>query len=153
MGLSIDDLVLVSVDDHLVEPPDMFERHVPAKYRDRAPRIEERNGAQVWVFEGKVTPNIGLAATVGRPREELGLEPNRFEQMRRGCYDVHARVQDMNANGTLASLCFPTIPGIHGGLFSTVADREVGLVVLQAYNDWHMDEWVGAHPTRFLPMA
>ena len=60
MTNSVDDLVLVSVDDHLVEPPDMFERHVPAKYRDRAPRIEERNGAQVWVFEGKVTPNIGL---------------------------------------------------------------------------------------------
>ena len=74
MDLSVNDLVLVSVDDHLVEPPDMFERHVPAKYRDRAPRIEERDGAQVWVFEGKVTPNIGIAATVGRPREELGLD-------------------------------------------------------------------------------
>jgi predicted TIM-barrel fold metal-dependent hydrolase len=153
MALSIDDMVLVSVDDHMVEPPDMFERHVPAKYRDRAPRIEERNGNQIWVFEGKVVPNIGIAATVGRPREELGLEPNRFEQMRRGCYDVEARVQDMNANGTLASLCFPSFPGIHGGLFSTVEDRACGLAMVQAYNDWHMEEWYGAHPTRFIPLA
>jgi predicted TIM-barrel fold metal-dependent hydrolase len=153
MDLSMDDWVLVSVDDHMVEPQDTFERHVPAKYRDRAPRIEERNGAQVWVFEGKVSPNIGLSATVGRPREELGLEPNRFEQMRRGCYDVDARVQDMNANGTFASLCFPTIPGIHGSMFSTVPDRECGLAVLRAYNDWHIEEWCGAHPTRFIPLA
>ncbi|MEJ2205780.1 MAG: amidohydrolase family protein [Gemmatimonadota bacterium] len=153
MSLAVDDLVLVSVDDHMVEPPDMFERHVPAKYRDRAPRIEERKGAQVWVFEGKVTPNIGLAATVGRPREELGLEPNRFEQMRRGCYDVNARVEDMNANGTFASLCFPTVPGIHGKLFSDVEDRELGLAVLRAYNDWHIHEWAGTHPTRFIPLA
>jgi predicted TIM-barrel fold metal-dependent hydrolase len=153
MDFSVDDLVLVSVDDHIVEPPDMFERHVPAKYRDRAPRIEERDGAQMWVFEGKVLPNIGLAATVGRPREELGLEPNRFEQMREGCYKVDARVQDMNANGTFASLCFPTFPAIHAGVFSTIEDREIGRVMLQAYNDWHMDEWVGAHPTRFIPLA
>ena len=64
MALSFDDLVLVSVDDHMVEPPDLFERHVPAKYRDRAPRVEERKGAQVWVFEGKVSPNIGLAGDI-----------------------------------------------------------------------------------------
>jgi predicted TIM-barrel fold metal-dependent hydrolase len=153
MTLAIDDMVLVSVDDHMVEPPDLFERRVPASYRARAPRVEERNGRQVWVFEGRVLPNLGLAATVGRPREELGLEPNRFEQMRRGCYDVYARVQDMNANGTLASLCFPTVPGIHGGLFSTVEDRACGLAMLQAYNDWHMEEWYGPHPTRFIPLA
>ena len=153
MSVSVDDLVLVSVDDHLVEPPNLFDRHVPAKYRDRAPRIEERKGAQVWVFEGKVIPTIGLAATVGRPREELGLEPTRFEQMREGCYKVDARVRDMNANGTFASLCFPTFPGIHGGLFSTVEDHTIGLVMLQAYNDWHIDEWVAAHPTRFIPLT
>ena len=153
MPLSFDDLVLVSVDDHMVEPPDMFEGHVAAKYRDRAPRIEERNGAQVWVFEGKVSPNIGLAATVGRPREELGLEPNRFEQMRRGCYDVDARVADMDANGTFASLCFPTMPGIHGAMFSGTEDRDCGLAMIRAYNDWHVEDWCGAHPSRFIPLA
>ena len=153
MAIAMDDLVLVSVDDHMVEPPDMFERHVPAKWRDRAPRIEERNGAQLWVFEGRALPNIGIAATVGRPREELGLEPNRFEQMREGCYDVDARVRDMNANGTFASLCFPTVPGIHGNLFTNVEDRECGLVMLRAYNDWHFEDWYGAHPTRFIPLA
>jgi predicted TIM-barrel fold metal-dependent hydrolase len=149
----MDDMVLVSVDDHMVEPPDLFDDHLPAAYRDHAPRIEDRDGKQVWVYADKVSPNIGLAATVGRPREELGLEPNRFEQMREGCYNVDERVRDMNANGTFASLCFPTFPGVHGAMFSLVGDRNVGHVVLQAYNDWHMDEWCGSHPDRFIPLG
>jgi hypothetical protein len=73
--------------------------------------------------------------------------------MREGCYDVDARVRDMNANGTFASLCFPTVPGIHGNLFTSVEDRECGLAMLRAYNDWHFEDWCGAHPTRFIPLA
>ena len=66
--MKTDDLILVSVDDHLVEPPDMFEQHVPEKYRDRAPRIERnKRGDDVWVFEGSKIPNIGLNAVAGRP--------------------------------------------------------------------------------------
>lgn len=153
MTVPMNDMILVSVDDHMVEPPDMYDRHIPAKYRDRAPRIVERGGTQVWEFEGKISPNIGLAATVGRKREELGLEPNRFDQMRSGCYDVHDRIMDMNANGTFASLCFPTAPGIPGTQFSEIEDRQLGLAVLRAYNDWHMADWVGPYPTRFIPLA
>lgn len=33
-----DDMILISVDDHIIEPPDMFKNHLPAKYRDEAPR-------------------------------------------------------------------------------------------------------------------
>src|SRR5262249_41018429 len=47
------DLILVSIDDLLVEPPNVFERHVPAKYRDRAPRIEKLKGAQVLSARGQ----------------------------------------------------------------------------------------------------
>lgn len=153
MSVAMNDMILVSVDDHMVEPPDMYDRHIPARYKDRAPRIVEKNGAQVWVFEDKLTPNIGLAATVGRERHELGLEPNRFEQMRSGCYNVHDRIMDMNANGTFASLCFPTAPGIHGAQFSQVEDKDLGLAVLRAYNDWHMEDWCGPYPERFIPLG
>ena len=43
--MEIDDLVLVSVDDHIVEPPTMtafFEDRVPAKYKSRVPRVIRR---------------------------------------------------------------------------------------------------------------
>ena len=35
-----EDMILISVDDHIAEPADMFDQHVPARYRDRAPRVE-----------------------------------------------------------------------------------------------------------------
>ena len=38
--MNLDDLILVSVDDHVVEPPDVFENHLPAKYQDFAPQAE-----------------------------------------------------------------------------------------------------------------
>jgi hypothetical protein len=68
-----DDLILISVDDHLVEPPTMFDAHIPEKYRDRAPFVRRtRDGSDVWMFEGAKIPNIGLNAVAGRPKEEYG---------------------------------------------------------------------------------
>ncbi len=148
------DMILVSVDDHLVEPPDLFQRHLPAAYRDRAPRVVRKDdGSDVWVFGKAEIPNIGLNAVAGRPKEEYGVEPTAFEEMRRGCWDVDERVKDMNAGGVLASMCFPSFPGFSGRLFAANADKDLALAVLRAYNDWHVDEWCGAHPGRFIPMG
>ncbi len=152
--MNVDDMILVSVDDHVVEPPGMFENHVPAAYRDRAPRVVRKDdGTDVWIFEGTPVPNIGLNAVVGRPPEEYGMEPTSFEQIRPGCYDVDARIGDMNANGVLASMCFPSFPSFSGSLFARQADKKLAEVMLQAYNDWHIDEWCGSHPGRFIPLS
>jgi predicted TIM-barrel fold metal-dependent hydrolase len=149
-----EDLILVSVDDHVVEPPDMFENHLAPEWKERAPRVvHKEDGSDVWVFEGAQLPNIGLNAVVGRPPEEYGMEPTAYEQMRPGCYDVHERIRDMNANGVLASLCFPSYPGFCGNLFARQEDKELARVMLQAYNDWHIDEWCGAYPGRFIPLS
>jgi len=148
------DLILVSVDDHLVEPPQMFEGRLPARYADAAPKVERRpDGSDVWVFNGSVIPNIGLNAVAGRPKEEYGIEPTAFDEMRPGCYDVHERIKDMNAGGVLGSMCFPSFPGFSGRLFAACEDKELALAVLRAYNDWHIDEWCGSYPGRFIPMA
>ncbi len=148
------DLILVSVDDHLVEPPDMFEGRLAGRYADAAPRVERRSdGSDVWVFNGSVIPNVGLNAVAGRPKEEYGIEPTAFDEMRPGCYDVHERIKDMNAGGLLSSMCFPSFPGFSGRLFAACEDKDLALAVLQAYNDWHIDEWCGSYPGRFIPMA
>lgn len=150
-----EDLVLVSVDDHVVEPPSMFDAHLPAKWKDRAPRVVHKaaDDSDVWVFEGMEVPNIGLNAVAGRPPEEYGLDPTSFDEMRPGCYDIHERVRDMNANGVLGSMCFPSFPQFCGQLFLRLQDKDLGLAVLQAYNDWHIDEWCGTYPGRFIPLS
>jgi len=151
--MRLDDMILVSVDDHVVEPPDMFEQHLTPEWRARAPRVEKRGTADVWVFEGMPIPNIGLNAVIGRRPEEYGVEPTAYEQMRPGCYDVHERIRDMNANGMLASMCFPSFPSFCGALFARQADKSLARVMVQAYNDWHVDEWCAAYPGRFIPLG
>ena len=116
--MELDDLILVSVDDHVVEPPDLFERHLPEKWRDVAPRVVQRDdGTDVWLYQGMELPNIGLNAVAGRPPDEYGLEPTSFAEMRDGCYDIHERVRDMNANGVLGSMCFDDWCGSYPGRF------------------------------------
>jgi predicted TIM-barrel fold metal-dependent hydrolase len=73
--------------------------------------------------------------------------------MRRGCYDVDERIRDMNVNGVLASMCFGSFPSFCGKLWATAKDRKIARVMLQAYNDWHIDEWCAAYPGRFIPLA
>jgi len=153
-SVAANDLIIVSVDDHLVEPPNMFEGRLPAKFADRAPRvIENESGNEMWLFEGVEIPNFGLNAVAGRPQEEFGIEPTRFSEIRNGCFDVDARIADMNAGGVLASMCFPSFPQFCGQIFANTEDKALALAVLQAYNDWHIEEWAGAHPGRFIPLS
>jgi predicted TIM-barrel fold metal-dependent hydrolase len=151
--MRVEDMVLVSVDDHLIEPPDLFTKHLPARYLDAAPHIVHENGTDTWVFGDAKAPSIGLNAVASWPKHEWGFDPVGFAEMRPGCYDVHERVRDMNANGVLASMCFASMARFSGQLFLEHSDRDLGLVMLQAYNDWHIDEWCGAYPGRLLPLA
>ena len=117
---------IVSVDDHLIEPPDLFEGRMPSALADRAPQIVTGDdGRQVWTYEGNIYPNIGLNAVVGRPRDEWSMAPADFDEMRRGCWDIHARIADMDLAGIGASVCFPSlIAGFCGSVFSQSKDPE-----------------------------
>ncbi len=149
-----DDMILISVDDHIVEPPALFERHIPAKWAARAPRLVYRpeTGMQTWTWEGGNAATPFICAVVTLPNEEWGYDPTTIAEMRPGCYDHAARVRDMDANGVLASMCFPSFAGMGGSFFASCPDRDLAYACLQAYNDWHIDEWCGSHPGRFIPL-
>jgi predicted TIM-barrel fold metal-dependent hydrolase len=152
--MQLDDMILVSVDDHIVEPPDLFEEHLPSKYKDVAPHVEHMpDGTDVWRFLDIHIPNVGLNAVAGRPPEEYGLDPTSFEELRPGTYNPQQRVLDMSANGLLGSLNFPSLPGFAGRLFAALDDKDAALALCRAYNDWHIEEWCGAAPDRFIPLA
>ncbi len=149
-----EDMIMISVDDHVVEPPNLFDAHLPQKYRDRAPKVVTLdNGTDVWRFGDATIPNIGLNAVAGRPKEEYGIEPTSFSEIRPGTYDIHERIKDMSAGGILASMNFPSFPGFSGRQFAAAKDKDLALAVLRAYNDWHIDEWAGTYPGRIIPMA
>ena len=147
-----DDLILISVDDHIAEPADMFAAHVPARYADRAPRVvADDRGFQQWWFGDRKGRNLGLNAVAGKPPEMYNVNPQTYDEMRPGCFNVHERVRDMSAGGQLAGLNFPNWPGFSGQVLWEGPDRELNEIMIRAYNDWHVDEWCGAYPERFIP--
>lgn len=152
--MDVEDLILISVDDHVIEPPNMFDAHISERYRDQAPRVvKQPDGGDLWKFEDAYAPNVGLNAVAGCPPDEYGLDPTEFEQMRPGCWNADERVRDMSAGGVLAGINFPTFPQFCGQLFLRAKDKDLALACVQAYNDWHIQEWAGSHPERFIPIS
>ena len=150
--MQANDLILISVDDHIAEPADMFDAHVPAKYRDLAPRVvTDDHGIEQWWYGSVKGRNLGLNAVAGKPPEMFNVDASRYDQMRPGCYNVHERVRDMSAGGQLAGLNFPNFTGFSGQVLNQGPDRAINGIMIKAYNDWHVDEWCAAYPGRFIP--
>ncbi len=150
--MKLNDMVLFSVDDHLVDPPSVFD-DVPRSLKDIAPKVVKKNGTDAWVYEDRVMPNFALNAVVGRPLEEYGFEPTGYHQMRRATYDPKVRLDDMNVDGVLASICFPTAVGPAGAMFLTAKDKVAAEQLVSTYNDWYIDGWCAAAPERFVPLS
>lgn len=153
--MKMNDMVIISTDDHICEPPDLFKKHLKGADLASAPQFRTTaQGTDYWEYQGMTLPSVGLNAVVGRPLEEYGMEPNSISQLRKGCYDAKARIDDMNANGIAASLNFGTFVGFDGSrAFHKAPDKAELLVHLRAYNDFHIDEWCGAGPGRLIPCA
>jgi predicted TIM-barrel fold metal-dependent hydrolase len=163
---------IVSVDDHVVEPPHVWETWLPSQYRDRGPRVvrdtyrvEWVDGNQVfrrggdgpetdwWIYEDLEWSHQMLNACAGYDESEWWMGPIAFDQMREGCYDPKARLADMDLNHVRASLCFPTFPRFCGQMFAERHDKELALACVQAYNNWMVEEWAGDSGGRLVPLC
>ena len=150
-------LPFVSVDDHVIEPRDLWLNRLPSKYLDVAPRLLDTDGVEMWHFDGKTFPLNGftLAKDVD-PSMHLDaytIEAQAHKRMRPGCYSVPERLADMDTDGVLASLCFSSWIRFTGQVLSNAKDKELGLLCIQAYNDWMIEEWCGAAPSRLIPLC
>jgi predicted TIM-barrel fold metal-dependent hydrolase len=165
---------IISVDDHIVEPRDLWERYLPERFRDRGPRVRKLKGrfgpgrsmgdwveddegqwSDVWVYEDLKAAILPGFAMSGHNQDDISqaYKPMDYDEMRPGAYDQAARLVDMDANHTEASLCFPTFPRFCGQTFLERGDREMGLACVQAFNDWMIDEWcAGAGRGRLIPL-
>jgi predicted TIM-barrel fold metal-dependent hydrolase len=166
---------IISVDDHVVEPPHVWRTWLPARFRDRGPRIERRGvagmrhvggghyeqvfaddapeRADCWVYEDLVYVHKRHVAAVGYPRDEMTMTPMTYDEMRPGCYDPAARIADNELNHVEVSLCFPTFPRFCGQTFAEAKDRDLALACVRAYNDWMVEEWCGDSGGRLVPLV
>lgn len=153
--MKMDDMVIISVDDHISEPPDMFKRHLKGDALAAAPTFHtSENGADFWTYQGMKMTSVALNAVVGRPLDEYGMEPQSLAQIRKGVYEPKARLDDMNVNGIAASLNFGSIGGFDGSrCFHKAPDKKAAVTHLRAYNDWHIQEWCAYDRGRFIPCA
>ncbi len=144
---------IISVDDHSLEPGDLFQSRLPAKFTDRAPHLGPgEEGAPWWVIEDVQVPIGMLNGAAGRPMTEWAPSAARFDEMREGVWDSKARLHDMDITGVWASLCFGSVIwGFAGTRFSRMSDPELGQACLRAYNDWMLEEWCGADRNRYIP--
>jgi predicted TIM-barrel fold metal-dependent hydrolase len=156
----------ISVDDHLVEPPMLWQDRLPRSMRDRGPRIVETTtdvaddigvvypaGSEAWAFDGTVIPQSAGLAVAGTAVEERSVKALRYSEMRPGCYDPAARLRDMDDDGVYAQLCFPTFARFAGTRFLVNPDRELAAACVRAYNDFAVDEWCAADRKRQIPVA
>ena len=166
----------ISVDDHVVEPAHLFQRWLPKQYADdpRSPRVERRGigkmeykggttyeiewddtqpKSDTWFYEDLVAPHKRHVASVGFPRDEMTLSPITYDEMRPGCYDPKARLEDMDVDHVEASLCFPTFPRFCGQTFSEAKDKDLAWACVRAYNDWMVEEWCGDSGGRLIPLC
>jgi predicted TIM-barrel fold metal-dependent hydrolase len=164
---------IVSVDDHVVEPAHVWEQWLPAKHRDKGPHVERRGigtmrhvgggtyeqtfdpdgpQADCWVYEDLVYIHKRHVAAVGFDRDDMTMSPMTYDEMRPGCYEPKARVDDMELNWVEASLSFPSFPRFCGQTFLEAKDRELAEACVYAYNDWMVDEWCGDSGGRLIPL-
>ena len=146
---------IISVDDHLVEPPDMFEGRLPARFADRAPRVErDDHGIDYWIFEDVRVPLLGADSIKGWEPMKGYLGPVNFDEIHPAVWNIHERVKAMDVNGVLASLNFPSAPfSFAGTRFLNMKDPELGLASMRAFNDWTIESWAGPYPDRIIPMS
>ncbi|MDQ1704474.1 MAG: hypothetical protein QOF18_840, partial [Frankiaceae bacterium] len=110
---------IISVDDHIVEPPNLWQDRLPAAMRDRGPKVhfapkgdvtfvggkltvsmgEPGSGPDVawWLYEDLKRPLMRLDASVGYERDEVDLRLVSYDEMRKGAWSVKERLEDMDA--------------------------------------------------------
>ena len=166
---------MISVDDHVMEPKELWQEQLPASLRERGPRTVrekvklsfkgghygfERNAedgqwCDVWLFDDLVTPTGLLHAPAGVPRDEQRNIPAVYEDFRDGTWDQTARLADMDLNHVDAAINYPNIfPRFAGQGFLERSDKELALACLRIYNDWMIDDWcAGAGKGRLIPLT
>jgi predicted TIM-barrel fold metal-dependent hydrolase len=109
--------------------------------------------ADWWLYEDKRVPQTRLSAAAGFDRDEVKVVGITYDEMRDGCYDPVARLEDMDVNHVEASLCFPSFPRFCGQTFMEASDHDLALLCVKAYNDWMVDEWCGDSNGRLIPLC
>jgi predicted TIM-barrel fold metal-dependent hydrolase len=152
---------IISVDDHVIEPPHLWQDRLPARFCDRGPRVKRTVGRMayedgglrftegegpgsgamdLWLYDDLMWPIPRGMAQVDH-LDEPSARSITYDEMALGSFDQTARIAAMDANHTEASLCFPSFARFCGQTFLEREDKDLAKLCVEAYNDWMIDEW------------
>lgn len=147
---------VISADNHILEPPNLFIDRVPARYRDQAPRlVRGKDGGDGWSLDGSIPEStIGLPHGLGsvNPGARIRIAPRglRWEELVPGNYDGAAHIKDMASDGIDAAVVYPQM--VYRA-YTGCADRDLGLECLKAFNDWLLEDFCSVDPRRLIGMC
>ena len=142
---------VISSDSHIFEPPDLWEKWIEPKYRDRAPQVVREEKTDQWYADGDWsfgTFNLTLAGLRFEHPDQLRVE-GRYEEVRLGGLNPDAHVEDMDLDGVAGGVLYPS-QGLH--LFQ-LPDGELLSAIFRAYNNWMADFWSKPYPNRLKGIA
>jgi predicted TIM-barrel fold metal-dependent hydrolase len=144
---------VISADNHLIDPKDLYVERLPKEYRDRAPRvIQGPNGGDGWSFDGKPPSHtFGLEAVAGQKSSTGTYKPSgmSWNEILPGNYDGAAHLKDMDLDGVDAVVLYPGL----GASSFTLPDRDFAHAIMQTYNDWLLDDFCAADRRRMIGLA
>ena len=134
-------LKIIDTDTHYVEPPDFWLRNAPAKFKNRVPRLEERDGKQTWVIEeGQDFGRAGGSLVINDKGQKAHGAGNRshienFGAPNPAAWDVKKRVAFMDYTGIHAQVAFPQATGFSSvGMIEKVKDVELRTEMIRLFN-------------------
>ncbi|MGH7769632.1 MAG: amidohydrolase family protein [Candidatus Binatia bacterium] len=143
----------ISADEHVEEHPEVWTRRLSrSKWGDRIPHVERKSdGSERWVVDGRELPRRGVAEA-GAALADRTRVAERWQDVPAMVYDPRERLKAMDADGVDYAVLYPSVAGVAGETFGRIADPELELACVQAYNDWLIEEWAGASE-RFIPQC
>ena len=145
---------IVDGDAHTRYGKDFYQKWLPKKYHDRAPKlVKDRAGGDAWQYSPEMAPYTISPTTRGSfPHydDRAGVGKT-YEEVRPGCWDGKERLKDMDEDGIDAQILFGD--NSTNSYFMTVEDKDFQLAGIQAYNNYLFEDFCAADPNRLIGMA
>jgi predicted TIM-barrel fold metal-dependent hydrolase len=153
----------ISADGHVNEPPSLWADRLPARFKERGPRVIETPNTKghAWIMEGQSRPSVmGFSSMYSRSSKrfdraslvdsfkQIKDRGVRYEDVFPGSYDPAARVGEIIEDETDAEVIFNGVSTVWNGI-KLCPDPELSLACVQVYNDW-ISEFQAFAPERFV---
>jgi uncharacterized protein len=143
---------VIDSDGHILEPLNLWETYIDPPFRDRAPRLFiDEDGKERLRIDGKAfggRRGLGTLGAIGARDGVVCDDTMTYNQGRKGGFDPHARIPDMDADGIDAAFLYPSI----GLSFGGVEDPQLVHALYHAYNRWLAD-YCKPYPDRLFGVA